>query len=638
MSRKLDEIPLLSLDDGKKKKIIVHVDEEDDDPIEIYSIGHRQVVLWPFDFILLLVEFVQIYSVLLVLSKSWGWPIEWIDGSRFTHLLNLDIWEFVVLQSGSYTAKNAPIHTEDVRIGSSTFDYRYYTIAWSIFVFLVAISFVIAHAIIGYVRPMASLLYQSRVRRAFMFTAQLFCLPFGVAVARLYHCTTETRDNVAEGVLRVSNNISCWTAQHWAFAAPPIFLLALYMGVSFLMIRDVKRQLFSKSGSRHEGYVQLKEAEYLLGMDLIWAVGNFSLFSSFRRRGVYYRPVIFLIKCLVLLFYGGLVTWPSLQAILMSAIFLLTALLFLGLQPFRIAVFNVLIVCLWFFLTCYGVLGVLLELEVESSLLTGRYLLGDLITVTAVSTLVLLISLIYMLVRHYSHVHPLWPSLAHPKSGNLDANTTRYMKGILRGRRLLEISYSVAPMLAPAHELSHHIQVINAYCREAEQMNDPVHDTLWDLLDELIEAHTNVSPQSIYSTSSKKSVHKIACELNEIMPAFKKRLDQREHDFALMSTAKRRMLLKMFVLGVFVNGRAEKMKLKQQKVDIKPRYLMPDDEQSRSSVTIGGSEAAEEEENEALFAKVEELVGDSGQAQMTDSREKLLQEVEAVMGDSQSPV
>lgn len=46
---------------------------------------------------------------------------------------------------------------------------------------------------------------------------------------------------------------------------------------------------------------------------------------------------------------------------------------------------------------------------------------------------------------------------------------------------------SLPAIFAPAHELSRQVQIINAYCREAELLSDPLRDTLWHLLDELIE-------------------------------------------------------------------------------------------------------------------------------------------------------
>ncbi|EDO29201.1 predicted protein [Nematostella vectensis] len=50
-----------------------------------------------------------------------------------------------------------------------------------------------------------------------------------------------------------------------------------------------------------------------------------------------------------------------------------------------------------------------------------------------------------------------------------------------------------------------------------------------------------------------------------MMPQMRKRLDQREYDFILMSPLKKRMLLKMYVLGAFVNGRCDKIRYEVEK-------------------------------------------------------------------------
>lgn len=55
------------------------------------------------------------------------------------------------------------------------------------------------------------------------------------------------------------------------------------------------------------------------------------------------------------------------------------------------------------------------------------------------------------------------------------------------------------PMFAPAHQLDRQIHVINAYCREAEYLRDPLHHILWDLLDSLIEVHSQVAPKSLFA-------------------------------------------------------------------------------------------------------------------------------------------
>ena len=59
------------------------------------------------------------------------------------------------------------------------------------------------------------------------------------------------------------------------------------------------------------------------------------------------------------------------------------------------------------------------------------------------------------------------------------------------------------PLFSRAYELSRQIHIINAYCRETEQYRDELHDSLWDLLDELIDVHTRVAPQSLYASMYK---------------------------------------------------------------------------------------------------------------------------------------
>ena len=58
---------------------------------------------------------------------------------------------------------------------------------------------------------------------------------------------------------------------------------------------------------------------------------------------------------------------------------------------------------------------------------------------------------------------------------------------------------TMSAMFAPAHELARQIHIINAYCREAEFLRDPLQNTLWDVLDEIIEAHTQVAPKSLFA-------------------------------------------------------------------------------------------------------------------------------------------
>lgn len=120
-------------------------------------------------------------------------------------------------------------------------------------------------------------------------------------------------------------------------------------------------------------------------------------------------------------------------------------------------------------------------------------------------------------------------------------------------------------------------------------MDDPTFDSLWDLLDELIEAHRNLSPQSLFALSVKKTIRETAKEFMVLMPQMRKRLDQREYDFILMDPMKKRMLLKMYVLGTFVNGRMDKVK---HDVEQKVYMALKEAEKTKTPSSLYGSSTA----------------------------------------------
>ena len=149
----------------------MHVDEKDDETTRIDAIGGtRSVVLSPFDFVnLILIEFIQIYDVLAILSKLWAWPFAWIDASAIRSRS-----EFRCVGGGSspapaYLSKNAPVHSPPTF--DATFDYRYYVVAWTGIVLFAAFAFLLAHAIVSCIQPIDVLLYRARVRRILAYAA-----------------------------------------------------------------------------------------------------------------------------------------------------------------------------------------------------------------------------------------------------------------------------------------------------------------------------------------------------------------------------------------------------------------------------------------------------------------------------------
>lgn len=56
----------------------------------------------------------------------------------------------------------------------------------------------------------------------------------------------------------------------------------------------------------HEAYLQLKETEYAQGLDIVYIISGFHIFSSFKLRAAHFRAANHLLKLVLVLFYASL--------------------------------------------------------------------------------------------------------------------------------------------------------------------------------------------------------------------------------------------------------------------------------------------------------------------------------------------
>lgn len=137
------------------------------------------------------------------------------------------------------------------------------------------------------------------------------------------------------------------------------------------------------------------------------------------------------------------------------------------------------------------------------------------------------------------------------------------MVAVIRAKIVQEKIIRVPAVFAPVHDLARHIHIINTYCREAEYMRDAMHMILWQTLDGLVETHAELAPKSIFADTVKRSIRRTAAEFMTMVPMFSQRLAQRDYDFILVNPVKKRLLMKMYIMGLFLNGRSEKVAKKK---------------------------------------------------------------------------
>ncbi|XP_038067918.1 uncharacterized protein LOC119737550 isoform X2 [Patiria miniata] len=527
----------------------------------------RKTMLVLHDAFFLILDFLQFYALIAAISLRWPWPFNWLYSTRFVFLFNLDIWEFMKMNDPDVYNSARDGFIDSTLIG---FDYRWYALGWAIFIFVAITLYIILYIAMNYQKRYNLLLLLAQLQRAYIIVCQILAMPIGVMMAKLFHCNTD--DN-----MDVHNATPCAGGEHLAYIIVPLVIyVGLFIILPIWMIMKIRTQIFSNRSERHEGFLQLKETEFAHGLDFIWAIKLYHLFSSFRLVWSYYRPVMFFFKLVLLAAYAALLWLPMWQMVVfLVAICPLFLVIFIR-RPFRITSFNVYIMINFLCMLIFSIMGLMQNLfDTNSVFFQIEYLFSELLAIGAFWSAFTIIWFVYVLLRYFGILCrgvPLWPEMTSRDLNKLSDETQKYMKALLKGRIVLEHALSTFPLFSPVHELSRQIQIINAYCREAEYIHDPIHDTLWDLLDELIEAHTRLSAVSLFSESVKSSIRETAHEFMKLMPAFKKRLAQREYDFILMTPLKRRMLLKMFTLGVLANGKMNKSRPVDQTDTVQKLY------------------------------------------------------------------
>lgn len=351
-----EEIPLMKADDGKILQSDIAFkarDDSDDEDVEEKPLKQHDITLWLSDAVVLIVEHFQYYAVLLALSEHWGWPKDWIDSTSFTFIFNFDIWEFRKVETGLFHHSTSTF-VDTSKLG---FNYTSYIGAWAVILFIIAAGFGGVYFRWMNRRPLYLLLYIARWKRVMFLVFQFLAVPFGVAAARVFHCRKED-DSKTYDVMVVQNEIKCFSAAHIAFM---VFVVAIFLFMfllyPFILIKWVREQVFSGDPKRHEGYLQLKEAEYEQGLDILWEIGQYHLFSSYKRAWIHYNPLKFLFKLLFIAAFAMSVHSAFWASASITMLFCVAVLALICRRPFRVRCFNVMIISSHFLVACNALIG-----------------------------------------------------------------------------------------------------------------------------------------------------------------------------------------------------------------------------------------------------------------------------------------
>ena len=163
------------------------------------------------------------------------------------------------------------------------------------------------------------------------------------------------------------------------------------------------QELVGSTSDRYEGYLQLKETEYVKGLGISWLTGKFHIFSSFRRAGAHYRAAVHVVTAVIMIWYAALPNYMMTQAIVVTCTFLAMLIANIVIRPFRVKAFNVFLIISVFVLLADGLVGCFIASfdasSVSSPWLTPLYLIILLAVINGAWALVLIGFVLYLIIR-----------------------------------------------------------------------------------------------------------------------------------------------------------------------------------------------------------------------------------------------
>lgn len=275
---------------------------------------------------------------------------------------------------------------------------------------------------------------------------------------------------------------------------------------------------------------------------------------------------MFIVKYLLLICYGALFDLETIQALVFGGILFFVCIVLIIRRPYRLMSFSIMTFISFFVNFWNAFIGICIQLDTRNAFVQEKYLFPEMIILNIGFYVLCFCWLGFLYLRWKKIVirvkKPLWPNLTKTNElkRDLDEITRKYLVAIIRSQILLKETYNTMPLLAPAHELSRRIRILNAYCREAMLIDHVFQHTMWDVTDQLIQAHTAVFRKSIFSESSLNGSRESANILYDMLPQLGKRLKQRDEDLILMSGKRRRLLLKMYTLSIFLSKHVDRIR------------------------------------------------------------------------------
>jgi hypothetical protein len=322
-----------------------------------------------------------------------------------------------------------------------------------------------------------------------------------------------------------------------------VFVFAIYLlGLPIFSILHAGSHQVSNYSEDHEEWVRVKELEYVLQISPTWLVDRYYIFSSYRRtyfrvyhKGLYQIFVLALV--LVHTFFGD----QNDIKMLVFSLMLLCMALYCTVKPvYRCLSSSFLYMIIWWTLTANAFQGYMKAADYGGDELVDSNMTSILGAINLTS-LVIFIFLMFV----YVLFKLKWP--VNMDSVKQLAMSYRYLLVDLRNAQKMILKLRVMPSFQFVHEdaLKEMMRLLREHYMLLYSENHPLQYTVLEQLDSLEFLRKQVAYQTLLPNK----------KLEANFETFVKVIQRRWREQILMTPLKRRILLKLLTLGMFLGNR-----------------------------------------------------------------------------------
>ena len=371
------------------------------------------------------------------MSLRWTWPEEWLRRMYWLFAFNTDAWEIQkMLSDGAY------LDVQDRHVPSADVDMSFRTvcIVW----FIIAAALIVMYAGVYfffrrfYPEPWARRT-TSWLQFVYMIIIHVLTLPCGTVLFRIFQCENEWNN------MDTINETKCWSTAHWQLAGPALALMVLLFVIyPGYLIWKIRLECMSGSSEGYLTFILLKETEYKIHINLAWLYDSCFLFSSFKYRGVYYRPMIQIVKLIILVIMTAAFHSIQNQSLIVTVFLLFVFLVFIVVRPYRLTSCNAFLAFSLLALTGNSFMGALRAsfnaYTLPTPWLLPQYLVWFIAAVQILWLMAFIALLVYFVSRTLCHStkscykRPVWPNISTSGSGQLTAETRKFMVAVIKAK------------------------------------------------------------------------------------------------------------------------------------------------------------------------------------------------------------